>query len=674
MKILQIFLLRGRFLLPICFIIFPFAGVIYSQEPRLTIPYETQNIQNMDDDEFLDTLKRVGNETRKFWIQNDQLRFAAIRKFDRIFDKRHILYEASGNLKIFLESDDGKNFLSANKLSVSNQNKKNGYKKNVDTIRAILLFENWSFVFDLLNLNKQWASDNCIEANLSWIKNRSTISFLGQAYQNFLNEPYDSSSKIILNSVSPSVERRNITYINKRIAQVEEVEFIHYKSNSAKARVLKSIDLYHDNDFFIPPSWNQDRDLTGGGDITFSTDLFKARWLNWGWMMKAHRNKLSEEILSYQSFSFGAKAYTPYIRYRDRYALADTLYAKDRPFGSVTYIARKKYRLWPRGLTRSEGTIMLGKIGSSFGRNFQAALHRDATIASQFVYGWDKQIAEGGRWFTQINHKIEWMLFSATNKYVSILTWNKTQEFPKRGLKSYIGLNVIGTTEINIGGYQSSFDIGVKLASLDFTNHSGQKFIKAIRHNSKAKAHKNRIYEFGIYGEFGYRLRHVIHNSMLEGFGYFRTFRDDRYDNESETIYTLNNDWYKQEEIRLITENSDQTSYKRPPKDNDQVKRILHFLDFRLNVRWRKMTVYVHSTLHSKEFVFEKLTQTDYENLITPELLKAPENSIPIGVSEEEDMLNYYNFFFDVARKELEAYKDRKLYGYGAIGITWLID
>lgn len=360
--------------------------------------------------------------------------------------------------------------------------------------------------------------------------------------------------------------------------------------------------------------------------------------------------------MSYQSLTLGMNFYTPYIRYRNNFEMADSLFQYDRPFSSYVFVERSKYRIWPKGLLRHQGALQVGVIGSDWGRDIQATLHRDATVESQKVYGWDKQIGQGGRFLVQLNHRVDVLLFSTTNKYKSFLLQNWKTEH-KNALWDFFGVNVIGTGAAYVGGYLTALEGGLKIATTDFTNQSGQNTIKAFRDPDLRT--RNRIFEFGINLEAGIRFRRVIHNSMLEGFGYFTTYKDDKYDDESESVYTLNEAFYSQQ-------NRDSTAnpgrYDRTPASQDQLNRTLWLFDLKLNLRWRKMTFYVQSTLHKKEYQI-KSDNFNYD-IFYDEFADPNDREFFYGKDNDPND--------DGAFGELKEYDKRSYYGYGKIGVVWL--
>ena len=133
---------------------------------------------------------------------------------------------------------------------------------------------------------------------------------------------------------------------------------------------------------------------------------------------------------SYQGIFVGFDAFTPKIdsarhyfkdisTYDARLAESgDTAYStrlidkRDRPFGSFIYIGRQKYRIHQNGAIRYNSSIALGFIGKRGPERLQAIFHRDVTPATETPYGWDTQIADGGRLGIQLNAEASFLLLS----------------------------------------------------------------------------------------------------------------------------------------------------------------------------------------------------------------------------------------------------------------------
>lgn len=610
----------------------------------ISIAQEVNNaqfIKGLNKSDFYKFLQDSTLQTNNF---ADTTRKEVIKRLQQDFNQNYKLWIDRKEFKTYLDSvilvdDRIENEYLKNRLpdSTYEQLKEEYSRKNWRTIKAQLFFDNWDELFSFLQLDQNIYNSTIIEANVSWIDDHKLLQYLSFIYRKQIDKECYSH---VLNFIKD----RNFEIIRKRLSVLEENRFVHYKSNEADLKKIKEIDLYMDNDFFTIGGFNQDRDYTGGGALTVSTDYLAWRWVNLGWLRYLGKNKLDKPhriVMSYQTLSLGMSFYTPYIRYRNNFSLADTLFQYDRPFGSYVYLERNKYRLWPKGLVRHKGSFQVGKIGSNVGRDIQAVLHRDATVQSQKVYGWDKQIANGGRWLVQLNHTADVLLFSTTNEYQTIFSQTSKNRI-RQGFFKDFGFNLIGTGEAMYGGYLSTIGGGIKISSSDFTRTGGQKTVKKFSFNG------NDIFEFGLTLDLGLRYRYIIHNSMLEGFGYHATYRDDKYDDEFLSVYTLNQEFYESENLN----ESGKNTYSRISSSLDQLERNIWLIDFGLNLRLRKMTIYWHMTFNTKEF---KYKQIDYNGLTT--------------LVDPDDLI----FYNDEVIPELNSYSDRKFYGYGEVGITWLL-
>lgn len=480
---------------------------------------------------------------------------------------------------------------------------------------------------------------------ISYIRHTETLQKLYFEYE--FNTRFD---KLESHPISPNQYQENLTEIARQLNILEAEKYIMYQSNSSAYKKVKGIDLYHANDVFMGGGKfgsNQDREMTGAFKFEVSTDYFKARYLNLGWIFNGlvfgcHKNDSERvqrikhpqnEVLSYQSLSFGGLGYTPYIRYRNNFALADTMHQHDRPFGSYVYVERSKYRLWPNGLVRHHGKFQIGQIGLLAGDKIQAKIHKDLTVESQRVYGWTKQIGNGGRYLIQVNHQADFLLFSTTNKYTSVFTPSKRNEHQakkphcKRSIynqafgplkEKYAGVNVVGELDLHFGGYLTSFGTGIRFSTLDFIHSTDQKYIVQRRPNR---------FDFGWNLDAGIGYRYVQHSTMLEGLGYWTSFEKDAYDEDNPDYYVLN---------------------------KDQINRHLWVVDWGVTLRWRQMTLYYRQTIHRMEYTVAPIDYND--------------PSVTALVNPEDQQ-----FYQETIVKEHPSLQNRKFYAYGTVGVSWLL-
>lgn len=477
----------------------------------------------------------------------------------------------------------------------------------------------WYLFLDLCGLLEE-AESPFVAQYISEFKRSFTLGYIYNRYRTEFSEPcrlgtFDNHADTSLKCLSRFAYESNLRQISERIDQLDKLTYCYYESFHSKANMLKGFEAHHDNDVLVPG--NQDREYTGGFKFNLATDYFKWRFFRFP--------STPENVISYQSISVGGYGYTPYIRYRNNFQLADSIHRNDRPFGSYLYFERAKYRTWRKGVVRQKGEFQAGSIGISQGRKIQAQLHEDVIQESQFVYGWDKQIGNGGRLALQLNQKVDLLLFSTTNRFMTIFAPNKVVV---RDKKKYAGLNLIGEVDLRIGGFYTSAGAGLRLSTLDFLKQSGTQQISVKRPGCKR--------EFGWKLDIGVNYRYVQHNTMLEGLGYIETFPKDSYDKVNPDYYVLT---------------------------KDQIQRHLLIIDWGVNFRFRKTTVYFRQTFHSLEYK-SSLTGFDYQNKGLT------------GVIDPKD-IDYYN---STVVKENKSFINQKwfggqtYYGYGTLGISWIIE
>jgi hypothetical protein len=377
------------------------------------------------------------------------------------------------------------------------------------------------------------------------------------------------------------------TILDQRLNLIVDNTYLLYKTQETSNTRIKSVHLYHDNDVFLLSSLNADRDYTGGIRIEIMTDMLKMR------LVRFLGN--TGDYLSHQSLIYGGEGYTPYIRFNEEelnqrgilyevdpqtrffteqsldsiqnYMRANQQLA-DRPFASFQYVARGKYRLFHDGCFRIASFFKIGKIGGKVGKNVQAALHQDLTTASQRVLNWEDQIANGGRFAFNIEHKLDVSIWK--RDILSSKSQKKDQPVVKTDLAT---INLYIPVELATGTVTTYAGIGLGVCNKSFLDLSGINDIKRTKYNGI----KNlpRILK-NTFVNVEYNYRRVAHNSLLEGIGWLKPFEDDPLDDEAITIYSLN---------------------------EDDVNRNLHKLSFQLGYRFHKTTFYYRQVRYiNKEF------------------------------------------------------------------------
>lgn len=464
-------------------------------------------------------------------------------------------------------------------------------------------YENIKYILlDLTGLNKR--SNTEVERTIAEFDQSFTLQYLYSR----IKDMEDTLPKL--------VTEQNKKFLIDRIDIQGQKIYTHYENYSSKPNVLKGYEMYHENDVLLAAYWmNQDREMTGAFKFSFFTDYFKCRWLPLG-----TRKQTQQNILTYQTISIGGSGYTPYIRYYNNIELADSIHKYDRPFCSYAYLERAKNRVWLKGLVRQKGEIQGGMIGTN-GYLIQAKIHEDVNVSAQHVYGWDKQIAKGGRLFLQMNQKWDFLLYSNSNKYSSIVLPRTINVANPGAKKRYRGVNFSSEFDLRYGTLMTSLGGGIRFSTLNFLQQSGNHMI----------SNNPRFYNvhYGWKFDVGISYRHVIHNSTLEGLGLLNKFPEDKHDIVKSDTYVLND--------KLIN-------------------RDLFIIDFGFSFKFRKTTVFYRCLFHTREYN-SQLSRVDYSKL---EHLVAT-----------EDKEYYHN---TIQKEQNQFLNDFKWYGYGTIGISWLID
>ncbi len=392
----------------------------------------------------------------------------------------------------------------------------------------------------------------------------------------------------------------------------EKYSFYGVTNTSKKA--IKSVHAYHDNDVFMGPK-NKDRDYTGGFRFEFTTDFLKLRLIKYAFAY--------DRILSYQSFFIGGEGYTPYIRYSTDQLEAENISfsfnetgtffdadserrvskhmtsqqeISDRPFASFQYLGRGKYRMHYLGYFRSQSLFKIGYIGQNVGENIQAVLHQDFTSKSIRVLNWDRQIGNGGRLALNVYHDFDLMLFS---KSPTLFNEKKDQfKAMNEGKGLADDFHVYIPMEFAAGFVHTHIGAGIGIRSQSFLQTSGLDDVSYSYRGLSDYYYGNRFFNWlsqvwrhsNVFAE--YKCRHVIHNSMLEGFGFAGPLDDDILDDEAITVYALS---------------------------EQDIAPWLHMLDFGINVRIKKMSLFYKQTrLVNREFEVKELMEHEYIDDFVP--------------------------------------------------------
>ena len=156
----------------------------------------------------------------------------------------------------------------------------------------------------------------------------------------------------------------------------------------------KGVGIYIDQDLFVPFT-NEDRDYTMGVAVEFFWAKDKGLYPFDNLVRQAAElvgMKDSDKNIVY-SFMLGTLAYTP-----DDLSNTLPIY-NDRPYSSLIYLSNKRVRADNKNAIATE--VLLGLIGSNFGRDAQSTFHslyREVAGTSEPVEprGWAHQISNGG--------------------------------------------------------------------------------------------------------------------------------------------------------------------------------------------------------------------------------------------------------------------------------------
>lgn len=572
-------------------------------------------IEQIDECELFKLLKTFNEnnlDNRDYKIVRDslQLRFSLIRKIEPYV----IVFADTVIAPILLEKNSDKGACPEYVFEYYEYIAKNIPKYDArDSVQYGKKINIKNLLINLCDLDN--AVDNrYVNMLICEFKNPFTIEYL----YNIIQKDYSNlQENDRTHNMSQQVMEENLKILSDRLNTLDERSYVYYKNNNSKSVPVKGFELYHENDFLLLiPKINQDREYTGGFRFNMITDFLKWRFF---------KHPLTN-ILTYQSVSILGGGYTPYIRYRNNFELADSLHMYDRPFSSYFCVERAKNIIGRDGLWRSHSEFQMGFMGISGGRKIQAKIHEDVVHKSQFVYGWDKQIANGGRFITQINQKFEFLLYSNTNNKMTILRPKTINVNLDKLINKYHGRNVICDLDLSAGTLSTSAGMGIRFSTLDLLKQSNNNMISC-----KKNYHGE---EKGWKLEAGIKYRYVFHNSLLEGLGFFKTFDEDPYDKVSTDPLVI---------------------YP------DKIERHQFILDVGFNIRLRKTTVFYKQTLQTLEYK-SSLSTINFRN----ETLLSKVN--PVDSDFYEEMITEQNKFLNM------KFLGRQFYGFGAVGFSWIID
>jgi len=278
--------------------------------------------------------------------------------------------------------------------------------------------------------------------------------------------------------------------VSNQMNLIMKSKYPYYTYETEKKQPIKFFSVRTGNDLFTILPRNLDRDYTGSLLIELGTDYL---------------NPLRRRpVKSYQTFLYGFDVFTPQFNDNTKFTKFDSQDSLDRPHASFQYFGWSKKALSKYGNMRWSTTLKFGKIGGRVGGQFQTALHQDISYSLR-PKGWDAQIANGGRLGISIETKHE------VQKQL-----NKTNHHAN----SFKQVIFIPSIELKYGTYMTNATFGVGLSNKKF-NQNNHNFI-----NHRTRQGTFCFFDHVMYN-ISFKATHVVHNTMLEGYGWVRTTEKD---------------------------------------------------------------------------------------------------------------------------------------------------
>lgn len=231
---------------------------------------------------------------------------------------------------------------------------------------------------------------------------------------------------------------------------------------------------------------NGDMDYTGSLLIEVATDY-----------LKVNRKR---SLKTYQRLMYGSDAFTPYFKDTSVFKTDTSFNPLDRPHGSFQYAGYGISGLSWNNHFRWDINFKFGKIGGNRANGLQTVLHQDISYSPR-PQGWGAQIANEGRLGFSLEYRPEWMIGSLS-------TGNINQ--PNQS-----GFYFSVPVDLSLGTYMTYAGAGIAVSNRNFYDMNSN-FV--ISRGSRA----NKYWYFGMSSI----LRYVVHNTMLEGYGLFKTTED----------------------------------------------------------------------------------------------------------------------------------------------------
>jgi hypothetical protein len=327
-------------------------------------------------------------------------------------------------------------------------------------------------------------------------------------------------------------------------------KYPYYTYETQKKQGVKFFSVRTGNDLFAPFAPNLDRDYTGSLLVELGTDYL---------------NPLRRRpIKTYQTFFYGFDVFTPQFNDTTKFKNFNSYDTLDRPHASFQYFGWSKKALSKYGKMRWSTTFKFGKIGGKIGGQFQTALHQDISYSLR-PKGWEAQISNGGRLGISIETKHEFQF-----KWIN----------SSGNANSISNLNFIPFIELKYGSYMTNSSLGFGFSNKKF-NQNNHNFIN--HRTRQGILHRLDHFMYNI----SFKRTWVIHNTMLEGFGWYRTTDQD----------TLKADFKTPKSIYVLKET--------------QVRNIFYTLNIGLSYTTRYATIFYNYFVFSPETKLGDLKSTN---------------------------------------------------------------
>lgn len=368
----------------------------------------------------------------------------------------------------------------------------------------------------------------------------------------YMQEPY--MMVLLERSISDDITHTNEHLRDKLLKEISRqmnlrlgASYAYYSYESHDKKALKFISLSTGNDLFAPGR-NYDRDYTGALRLEIATD-----YLN---IMRRRPLK------SYQTLSYGFDVFTPYYRIPAIFTSDSTHNPQDRPHGSFEFLGYSKKGLAKFNHVRWEVNVKVGVIGGQIGNKFQQVLHRDIS-SSLKPLGWGHQIANGKRLGISFETKHEY-LFNWKEDFRE-----RNNPGRKRGFFKNLYPSAIGETRI--GTYMTGASLGLQLCNKPF-RLSNQNY---IHHRTRQT-----VYHWGEHfmWNISFVTNAVVHNTMLEGYGIYKTTEEKQADPEK-----------------------DPQTYSIHKLAKNQVNRVTHRIQIGASYTTRNWTIFYNWNIFSPE-------------------------------------------------------------------------